>query len=88
MAVYVSRKKKQRKSDGNELGFVEKIMVKVPAAIFMLAFIYIWSSSTTILSGDIVHVCTGHGVGVRIRQHAKEGSCLRAGDFRRLEIYM
>ncbi|KAG6388305.1 hypothetical protein SASPL_153507 [Salvia splendens] len=49
--------KKQRKSEANELGFFEKIMVKVPAAIFMLAFIYIWSSSTTILSADIVHLC-------------------------------
>ncbi|XP_047966484.1 xyloglucan-specific galacturonosyltransferase 1-like [Salvia hispanica] len=57
MGVSVCRKKKQRKSEANELGFFEKLMVKVPTAIFMLAFIYIWSSSTTILSGDIVHLC-------------------------------
>ncbi|KAK6137496.1 hypothetical protein DH2020_028749 [Rehmannia glutinosa] len=29
----------------------------VPAAIFVLVFIYVWSSSTAIFSGDVVHVC-------------------------------
>ncbi|XP_057801074.1 xyloglucan-specific galacturonosyltransferase 1-like [Salvia miltiorrhiza] len=63
MAVLVSRKKQRlsKKLEADEVGFLclflEKVMLRVPAAFFILAFIYIWSSSTTILSGDIVHVC-------------------------------
>ncbi|KAK6158180.1 hypothetical protein DH2020_005494 [Rehmannia glutinosa] len=64
MAVSVSRKKtrlsKKIQAD-NELGFVcsffEKILFRVPAAIFVLVFIYVWSSSTAIFSGNVVHVC-------------------------------
>ncbi|KAK6137451.1 hypothetical protein DH2020_028808 [Rehmannia glutinosa] len=64
MAVSVSRKKtrlsKKIQAD-NELGFFcsffEKILFRVPAAIFVLVFIYIWSSSTAIFSGNVVHVC-------------------------------
>lgn len=63
MAVFVSRKKQRlsRKIQADEVGFfssfLEKNMLRVPSAIFILAFIYIWSSSTTILSGNILHVC-------------------------------
>ncbi|XP_021895287.1 probable xyloglucan galactosyltransferase GT20 [Carica papaya] len=34
-----------------------KILYRIPFAIFLLAIIFLWSSSTTIISGKIVHVC-------------------------------
>ncbi|KAH6835325.1 hypothetical protein C2S53_000530 [Perilla frutescens var. hirtella] len=63
MAVFVSRKKPRlsKKLQADELGFfysfLETILLRVPAAFFILVFIYIWSSSTAVLSGNIVHVC-------------------------------
>ncbi|PIN14953.1 Acetylglucosaminyltransferase EXT1/exostosin 1 [Handroanthus impetiginosus] len=63
MAVSVSRKKPRlsKKIQCNELGFfysfLEKILFRLPAAVLLLVFIYIWSSSTTVFSGNVVHFC-------------------------------
>ncbi|KAL0329787.1 UNVERIFIED_CONTAM: Xyloglucan-specific galacturonosyltransferase 1 [Sesamum radiatum] len=63
MAVSVYRKKTRlsKKTQANELGFfysfLARILLKLPAAVFLLFFIYIWSSSTTVISGSVVHLC-------------------------------
>ncbi|KAL0393531.1 UNVERIFIED_CONTAM: Xyloglucan-specific galacturonosyltransferase 1 [Sesamum latifolium] len=63
MAVSMSRKKPRlsKKTQANELGFfysfLARILLKLPAAVFLLVFIYIWCSSTTVISGSVVHLC-------------------------------
>ncbi|KAL8543690.1 hypothetical protein ACS0TY_004310 [Phlomoides rotata] len=63
MAVFVSRKKQRlsKKIQADEVGFfssfLAKNLIRLPSAILILAFIYIWSSSTTLLSGNILHLC-------------------------------
>ncbi|TQE02883.1 hypothetical protein C1H46_011495 [Malus baccata] len=37
--------------------FLLKFIYRAPAAVFFLFLIYLWSSSTTIISGNVVHVC-------------------------------
>ncbi|CAA0842227.1 root hair specific 8 [Striga hermonthica] len=64
MAVPVSRKKQRlskkiHEADESSLfcRFFEKFLFRVPLALLFLAFVYVWSSSTTVFSGSIVHVC-------------------------------
>lgn len=37
--------------------FLFKFVSRIPAAILLLILVFLWSSSTTIISGNIVHVC-------------------------------
>ncbi|KAM1208918.1 hypothetical protein ACFX2I_014584 [Malus domestica] len=37
--------------------FLLKFIYRAPAAVFFLFLIYLWSSFTTIISGNVVHVC-------------------------------
>ncbi|KAF5460681.1 hypothetical protein F2P56_020533 [Juglans regia] len=63
MAVNMSKKKSKpsKKVTAKEICFCYSILInflhRIPAAIFLLILIYIWSSSTTIMSGNVVHVC-------------------------------
>ncbi|GMY30302.1 xyloglucan-specific galacturonosyltransferase 1-like [Fagus crenata] len=63
MAVSVSKKKSKQSKKGEEkdICFCYSIFInflyRIPTAIFLLILIYLWSSSTTIISGKIVHVC-------------------------------
>lgn len=34
-----------------------KFLYRIPAAVLLLILIFLWSSSTTIISGNVVHVC-------------------------------
>lgn len=64
MAISMSKKKSKlskRVDETKELCFFNSILVKflyrIPITLFLLALIFLWSSSTTIMSGKIVHVC-------------------------------
>lgn len=63
MAVSVSKKKSKqsRKVEAREICFSYSILInffyRIPAAVFLLILIFLWSSSTTIISGKIIHVC-------------------------------
>lgn len=64
MATSMYNKKKtrlSRKVEAKEFNFFYSILAKalfrIPAFIGFLILIFIWSSSTTIISGKIVHVC-------------------------------
>lgn len=63
MAVSLSKKKSKvsRKVQAREFSFfysiLAKVLLRIPALIVLLLFIFLWSSSTTIISGKIVHVC-------------------------------
>lgn len=37
--------------------FLAKILLRLPSAILILILIFLWSSSTTIISGNLFHVC-------------------------------
>ncbi|CAI9094035.1 OLC1v1029679C2 [Oldenlandia corymbosa var. corymbosa] len=39
------------------LGFLAEILYRIPAAVIVLIIIFLWCTSTTIISGNIVHVC-------------------------------
>ncbi|KAM5572497.1 xyloglucan-specific galacturonosyltransferase 1 [Rosa sericea] len=52
-----------------------KFLYRLPAAFFLLFLIYLWSSSTTIISGNIVHVCVSSR---KLNNHY----CLSAGSTR------
>ncbi|KAG6634084.1 hypothetical protein CIPAW_12G094100, partial [Carya illinoinensis] len=63
MAVNMSQKKSKpsKKVTAKEICFCYSILInflyRIPAAIFLLILIYLWSSSTTIMLGNVVHVC-------------------------------
>ncbi|KAM3736028.1 hypothetical protein ACB098_10G132100 [Castanea mollissima] len=63
MAVSVSKKKSKqaKKVEAREICFSYSILInffyQIPAAVFLLILIFLWSSSTTIISGKIIHVC-------------------------------
>ncbi|XP_024934470.3 xyloglucan-specific galacturonosyltransferase 1 [Ziziphus jujuba] len=66
MAISVSKKKsKQSKKIVEEKPcnfsfcdtFLFRFLSRIPAAILILFLVFVWSSSTTIISGNIVHVC-------------------------------
>ncbi|GFZ01388.1 root hair specific 8 [Actinidia rufa] len=64
MAVSISKKKSKfpKRLEPQELGFFDsllaKLLFRVPTtALLLLIVIFLWSSSTTIFSGNIVHVC-------------------------------
>ena len=63
MAISMSKKKSKasKKVETNKHNFSDtilfKILYRIPAAIFLLILIFLWSSSTTIISGKFVHVC-------------------------------
>ncbi|XP_004300780.1 PREDICTED: xyloglucan galactosyltransferase KATAMARI1 [Fragaria vesca subsp. vesca] len=52
-----------------------KFLYRLPAAFLLLFLIYLWSSSTTIISGNIVHVCISSR---KLNNHY----CLSAGSTR------
>lgn len=64
MAISVSRKKQKlsKKTEANQVAFfcssfLEKLMLRLPAAVFLLAIVCIWSSSMTVFSGNVVPLC-------------------------------
>ncbi|GAB4856860.1 hypothetical protein Ancab_014779 [Ancistrocladus abbreviatus] len=63
MPIVMSKKKLKRsqKNEPKEPSFQDSVIWKslsrVPAAIFLLFLIFLWSSSSTFISGSIVHVC-------------------------------
>ncbi|XWS61784.1 hypothetical protein CRYUN_Cryun07bG0155300 [Craigia yunnanensis] len=63
MAISMSKKKSKasKKVETKKNHFSDTILFKIfyqiPAVIFLLILIFIWSSSTTIISGKFVHVC-------------------------------
>ncbi|KAL8141651.1 hypothetical protein V2J09_014683 [Rumex salicifolius] len=54
--------------------FLSKSLTRIPAALLLLLVIFLWSSSTTFISGSIVHVC------VTSRKLSHHLYCLSAGD--------
>ncbi|KAF5729991.1 putative Xyloglucan galactosyltransferase KATAMARI1 [Tripterygium wilfordii] len=63
MAISLSRKKSKQPKKVNGTGlclvfpFLLKILYQIPLAILLLILLLLWSSSATIISGNIVHVC-------------------------------
>lgn len=64
MAVSLTKKKSRlsrRKVQAREFSFfysiLAKVLLRIPALIVLLFLIFLWSSSTTIISGKILHVC-------------------------------
>lgn len=64
MAVSMAKKKSKKsfkKEQDEERGCFDsclfKLLNRIPAAFLLLLIIFVWSSSTTIISGSIVHVC-------------------------------
>ncbi|CDP09750.1 unnamed protein product [Coffea canephora] len=63
MAVISVGKKKSRASkkvqteDFALFHSLAKILFRIPAALFLLILIFLWSTSTTFISGNILHVC-------------------------------
>ncbi|TYI70429.1 hypothetical protein E1A91_D08G221000v1 [Gossypium mustelinum] len=63
MAISMSKKKSKpsKKLETKHHQFSDtllfKILNRIPLAIFLLILIFLWSSSTTIISGKFVHVC-------------------------------
>ncbi|XP_074333948.1 xyloglucan-specific galacturonosyltransferase 1-like [Apium graveolens] len=62
MALSLSKKRaKSSKRAAKELGFFQFILSKllsgVPLTLLLLVLVFLWSSTTTIISGHIVHVC-------------------------------
>lgn len=65
MAIAVSKKKtrvpRKSKEGRKELCFCSaiwlQILSRIPALTVLLILLFLWSSSTTIISGNIVHVC-------------------------------
>ncbi|KAL2902500.1 Xyloglucan-specific galacturonosyltransferase 1 [Bienertia sinuspersici] len=64
MAVSVSKKKPKKpakKQEDEERGCLDsclcRFLNRIPVAFLLIVLVFIWSSSTTIISGSIVHVC-------------------------------
>ncbi|KAI4303510.1 hypothetical protein MLD38_039128 [Melastoma candidum] len=64
MAVSVSKRNPKPSSrEGNEtmrhfpFGCLCRLLYRLPTAVLLLVLVFLWSSTTTIISGNIVHVC-------------------------------
>ncbi|XP_006344022.1 xyloglucan-specific galacturonosyltransferase [Solanum tuberosum] len=64
MAISVSKKKAKinKKVEHKEesfffSSFLAKFLFRIPSIVLVLILIFIWSSSTTIISGKVVHIC-------------------------------
>ncbi|KAK4843892.1 hypothetical protein QYF36_013990 [Acer negundo] len=63
MAISISRKKSkpskkvETKECFSHVTLLFQILYRIPVAFFLLFLVFLWSSSTTIISGNIVHVC-------------------------------
>ncbi|KAJ6712457.1 XYLOGLUCAN-SPECIFIC GALACTURONOSYLTRANSFERASE 1-LIKE [Salix purpurea] len=63
MAVSMNRRKPKssKNSETKEhcscCAFLFKILSRIPLGILLLILVYLWSSSSTIISGKIVHIC-------------------------------
>jgi len=63
MAVSINRRKSKPSKKAETNGhcscatFLFKILSRIPLGILLLILVYLWSSSTTIISGKIVHIC-------------------------------
>ncbi|KAJ0104565.1 hypothetical protein Patl1_17761 [Pistacia atlantica] len=63
MAIFMSkrRSKLSRKDETKQCCFcysyLFKILYRIPFAVFLLILIFVWSSSATIISGNVVRVC-------------------------------
>ncbi|GAA0148243.1 glycosyltransferase [Lithospermum erythrorhizon] len=64
MAISVSKKRSKvsKRKETNSIfvffySFLARVFLRFPFAIFLLIVIFVYTSSTTIISGNIVHVC-------------------------------
>ncbi|XP_019238683.1 PREDICTED: xyloglucan-specific galacturonosyltransferase 1-like [Nicotiana attenuata] len=64
MAISVSKKKAKinKRVEPKELSFLfssflAKLFFRIPTIVLILILIFLWSSSTTIISGKVVHIC-------------------------------
>ncbi|KAM7277541.1 hypothetical protein ACFE04_004675 [Oxalis oulophora] len=63
MAIAITKKKSKlsKRAEKNQFHFcgtfIFRFLYRLHAAIFLLILVYLWSSSTTIISGNIVHLC-------------------------------
>ncbi|KAF3680943.1 putative copper-transporting ATPase HMA5-like [Capsicum annuum] len=64
MAISISKKKAKvnERVEHKEVGFffssfLAKFLFRIPSIVLILILIFLWSSSTTIISGKVVHVC-------------------------------
>ena len=63
MAVSMVKKKskKSKNVEADDRGFLDSFIYRafsrIPAALLLLMVLFLWSSSTTLISGSIVHVC-------------------------------
>ncbi|XP_055821516.1 xyloglucan-specific galacturonosyltransferase 1-like [Solanum dulcamara] len=63
MAISVSKKKAkinkrvEHKESFFFSSFLAKLRFRIPSIVIILTLIFLWSSSTTIISGKVVHVC-------------------------------
>ncbi|CAN1184243.1 Xyloglucan-specific galacturonosyltransferase 1 [Linum perenne] len=66
MAISVPRRRNSKLSKKTETSctnicflhtFLVRALSRIPLAIFLIILVYIWSSSTTIMSGHVLHVC-------------------------------
>ncbi|XP_062075948.1 xyloglucan-specific galacturonosyltransferase 1-like [Humulus lupulus] len=93
MVFFVSKKKPKVSSKKREVespssskqccssscSILLRILYKIPTAIILLFLIFVWSSSTTIISGKIVHLCVSS-------RKLNDLYCLSAGTQPKLEI--
>lgn len=84
MAVTISRKRtKSKKLEAKQSHFcftiLHSFIRKISALIFLLILIYIWSSFSTIITGNIIHVCFS-------TRKLNSLYCLSAGSHTSLEI--
>lgn len=85
MAVVISGKKSktskkvEEKECCSSLTHLFQILYRIPLALLLLILVFLWSSSTTIISGNIVHVCVSS-------RKLNNLYCLSAGTQPNLEI--
>ncbi|KAL2517096.1 Exostosin family protein [Abeliophyllum distichum] len=85
MAISVSKKKSKlsKRCQENDHSFffslLAKVFFRIPGVVFLLILIYIWSSSTSIISGNVVHLCVSS-------RKLNNLYCLSAGTQPSLEI--
>ncbi|KAF3448554.1 hypothetical protein FNV43_RR09267 [Rhamnella rubrinervis] len=60
MAISVSKRKSKppkKVAEKKSFSFCNTVLSRIPLAILLLILVFVWSSSTTIISGNNVHVC-------------------------------
>ena len=63
MAISMSKKRSRlpKKAEAEEIGsfisVISKLLCRIPAVLLVLVIVFLWSSSTTVISGNIFHLC-------------------------------